>query len=80
MFYFSNPVIYNKGGLGGFGLELAHWLVTRGAKRLVLTSRSGIRSGYQELAVRRWMDKGVKVLVSTTDVTEPNGKNYYSIL
>lgn len=33
------------GGLGGFGLELAHWLVQRGAQKLVLTSRSGIRTG-----------------------------------
>lgn len=33
------------GGLGGFGLELAQWLVTRGAQKLVLTSRSGIRTG-----------------------------------
>ena len=30
------------GGLGGFGLELAHWLVERGARNLVLTSRRGI--------------------------------------
>ena len=28
-----------NGGLGGFGLELAQWLVDRGAKTLVLTSR-----------------------------------------
>lgn len=35
------------GGLGGFGLELARWLVLRGAQRLVLTSRSGIRTGKQ---------------------------------
>lgn len=33
------------GGLGGFGLELAHWLVLRGARKLVLTSRSGVRTG-----------------------------------
>lgn len=33
------------GGLGGFGLELGHWLVERGAQKLVLTSRSGIRTG-----------------------------------
>lgn len=33
------------GGLGGFGLELARWLVLRGAQRLVLTSRSGVRTG-----------------------------------
>ena len=30
------------GGLGGFGLELAHWLVERGARKLVLTSRRGM--------------------------------------
>ena len=29
------------GGLGGFGLELAHWLVDRGARNIVLTSRRG---------------------------------------
>lgn len=33
------------GGLGGFGLELAQWLTERGARKLVLTSRSGIRNG-----------------------------------
>jgi myxalamid-type polyketide synthase MxaE and MxaD len=30
------------GGLGGLGLELAHWLADRGARHLVLTSRSGL--------------------------------------
>jgi len=35
------------GGLGGFGLELAQWLIERGAKYLVLTSRVGVRTGYQ---------------------------------
>ena len=36
------------GGLGGFGLELAQWLVERGAQKLILTSRSGIRTGKQK--------------------------------
>lgn len=49
------------GGLGGFGMELTDWLVLRGAKFVVLVSRSGIRNGYQSLCVRRWRDKGVKV-------------------
>lgn len=31
------------GGLGGFGLELAQWLINRGARKLVLTSRTGLR-------------------------------------
>lgn len=40
------------GGLGGFGLELADWLVLRGAKKLILTSRTGIRNGYQASRIR----------------------------
>lgn len=35
------------GGLGGFGLELADWLALRGARHLVLSSRKGLKSGYQ---------------------------------
>ncbi|KAF2898254.1 hypothetical protein ILUMI_07921 [Ignelater luminosus] len=61
------------GGLGGFGLELANWLISRGATKIVLVSRSGIKNGYQSLCVRRWRDSGAKVLVSTTDVTTEKG-------
>lgn len=57
------------GGLGGFGLELANWLVFRGATKIVLTSRSGIKTGYQALCVRRWQQGGVEVLTSTADCT-----------
>ncbi|KAH0550507.1 hypothetical protein KQX54_019824 [Cotesia glomerata] len=49
------------GGLGGFGLELADWLVLRGARNLVLTSRSGLKNGYQRMRVRLWKSYGVKV-------------------
>ncbi|KAJ8943746.1 hypothetical protein NQ318_011957 [Aromia moschata] len=61
------------GGLGGFGLELANWLITRGATKLVLTSRSGINTGYQSLCIRRWREKKVTVLVSTVDATTEKG-------
>lgn len=61
------------GGLGGFGLELAEWLVRRGATRLVLNSRGGVRTGYQAWCVRRWREKGVQVLVSRTDATSTEG-------
>lgn len=40
------------GGLGGFGLELTDWLVLRGAKHFVLTSRKGITTGYQALRIK----------------------------
>ena len=56
------------GGLGGFGLELASWLVDRGATRLVLTSRSGVRTGYQCWCIEQWKKNGVQVKVSTCNV------------
>ncbi|XP_071318722.1 fatty acid synthase [Trachinotus anak] len=61
------------GGLGGFGLELAQWLMERGARKLVLTSRSGIRNGYQAKRVREWQSQNVEVLVSTSDVSTLEG-------
>ncbi|KAK7134929.1 hypothetical protein R3I93_018135 [Phoxinus phoxinus] len=61
------------GGLGGFGLELAHWLTERGARKLVLTSRSGIRNGYQAKRIREWQAMGIQVLVSTSDVSTMGG-------
>ncbi|XP_047360366.1 fatty acid synthase-like [Vespa velutina] len=61
------------GGLGGFGLELTSWMINRGAKHVVLTSRSGIRTGYQALCVRRWRECGANIVISTTDVTTSAG-------
>ncbi|XP_063817309.1 fatty acid synthase [Pseudophryne corroboree] len=61
------------GGLGGFGLELAQWLIERGAQNLILTSRSGIRNGYQAKQVQSWKEAGVTVIVSTKDVASIGG-------
>ncbi|XP_071649697.1 fatty acid synthase-like isoform X2 [Temnothorax longispinosus] len=55
------------GGLGGFGLELADWLTLRGAKNLVLTSRTGITTGYQQSRVKLWRSYGVDVQIVTVD-------------
>ncbi|CAB3260160.1 unnamed protein product [Arctia plantaginis] len=61
------------GGLGGFGLELAQWMVKRGATKILLNSRSGVRTGYQAWCIRRWREAGVAVGVSTADCTSPGG-------
>ncbi|XP_043860025.1 LOW QUALITY PROTEIN: fatty acid synthase [Dromiciops gliroides] len=61
------------GGLGGFGLELAQWLILRGAEKLILTSRSGIRTGYQAKRIQEWQQEGIKVLVSTSNVSTLEG-------
>ncbi|VDP12544.1 unnamed protein product [Onchocerca flexuosa] len=63
-----NHVYLITGGLGGFGLELSQWLINRGAKKLVLTSRMGIRTGYQARCVHFWRRTGISVLVSTLNI------------
>jgi fatty acid synthase len=61
------------GGLGGFGLELADWLVSRGCRKLVLSSRSGAKTPFQKLAVRRFTNAGATVVVSNSDVSSLSG-------
>lgn len=61
------------GGLGGFGLELAKWMAANGARSLVLTSRSGIKTGYQALVVERLRENDTQVVVSSIDNNTDEG-------
>ena len=56
------------GGLGGFGLELADWLVNKDARKIILVSRSGVTNGYQNLQISRWKSAGVEVLVYKSNI------------
>ncbi|WAR31526.1 FAS-like protein [Mya arenaria] len=58
------------GGLGGMGLELADWLSIRGARHLVLTSRSGVRTGYQKRKLQQMEVRGTKVVIAANDVSK----------
>jgi fatty acid synthase, animal type len=40
------------GGLGGFGLELADWLVLRGCRKLVFSSSRGVSNAYQASRIK----------------------------
>ncbi|XP_014487492.1 PREDICTED: fatty acid synthase-like, partial [Dinoponera quadriceps] len=51
------------GGLGGFGLELADWLILRGARNLLLISRTGIQNGYQRSRVELWKSYAVNIQI-----------------
>ncbi|CAD5118531.1 DgyrCDS7222 [Dimorphilus gyrociliatus] len=51
------------GGLGGLGLELAGFLIQRGATRIILTSRSGIKNGYQAKLVKHWQKNGCNIII-----------------
>jgi len=59
------------GGLDDFGLQMANFLVTRGAKKLVLVSKSGVCTGFQSLFVRRWREKNVEIITVEYDATKP---------
>lgn len=47
----SNQSFIVVGGLGGFGLELAEWLVLRGCRKLVLSSSRGVTNQNQYLRI-----------------------------
>ena len=57
------------GGLGGFGLKTAQWLVEKGAKNLVLVSRSGPVSSEAISSLAELRAKGVRVHAAACDVT-----------
>lgn len=59
------------GGLGGFGLELADWLIIRGAENIVLISRNGIKNGYQQMKIEQWRSYKVEVsIISNVDASD----------
>ncbi len=58
------------GGLSGFGLATARWLAERGARNLVLVSRSGGSSEEAARGVEALRDDGVEVRVECVDVTD----------
>lgn len=58
------------GGLGGFGLRTAQWLVEKGARQLILLSRSGPASEEAQAAVAAFEEQGVKVLAAACDITD----------
>ncbi|KAI4485852.1 hypothetical protein M0804_006341 [Polistes exclamans] len=51
------------GGLGGFGLELIDWMILRNARNVVITSRNGIKNGYQRMRIRTWESYGVNIKI-----------------
>lgn len=68
----TNASYLVTGGLGGFGLRTAEWLVSKGARHLILISRSGPSSEEARLAIDQLEKQGVNVHASSCDVTDKN--------
>ncbi len=58
------------GGLGGFGGEITRWLADHGARRIVVTSRSGATDEKHADLVRTLADDGIEVRAVRCDVTD----------
>ena len=66
----ANASYLVTGGLGGFGLRTAEWLVSKGARNLVLISRSGPSSEEARNAIGRLEKQGVNVHAASCDITD----------
>jgi acyl transferase domain-containing protein/NADPH:quinone reductase-like Zn-dependent oxidoreductase/acyl carrier protein/NADP-dependent 3-hydroxy acid dehydrogenase YdfG len=58
-----------SGGLSGFGLKTAQWLVDKGAHHLLLFGRSGAVSAEAQTALAAFKQQGVSVHAETLDIT-----------
>ena len=67
----ADGVYLVTGGLSGFGLETARRLAERGARKLVLISRSGRMDGHAQEAMTLMRSWGVEILALRCDVTDP---------
>ena len=63
-----------SGGLSGLGLATAEWLVTQGAKYLILLARSK-PSEVAAAVIKRLRDNGVRVLAAAVDVAQHQAVN-----
>ncbi|KAF2116796.1 reducing type I polyketide synthase [Lophiotrema nucula] len=70
-FYFDDHSTYViAGGLGGLGRSVSRWLVARGAKNLILLSRSGVREGPSQDLLDELGRQGVAVRAPACDITD----------
>jgi acyl transferase domain-containing protein/NADPH:quinone reductase-like Zn-dependent oxidoreductase/acyl carrier protein len=58
------------GGLGGFGIETARWLVEKGAKHLVLVGRSCAMSSDAQAALEGLAARGTDIRIEPCDIAD----------
>ncbi len=58
------------GGFSGFGLRTAQWLVEKGAKHLILISRSGPFSDGAQDAIKHFKQQGINIYARACDVSD----------
>ena|SRR5436190_8852339 len=66
----SNATYVIAGGLGGLGRSIARWIIRRGARNLILLSRSGPKTEPAEMLVRDLAAQGARVATPACDITD----------
>ena len=66
----ANASYLVTGGLGGFGLRTAQWLVEKGARYLILMSRSGHISAQARALLDELDAQGITIYAAACDVTD----------
>lgn len=59
------------GGTGGLGRSMARWMVSRGARHLVLVSRSGSATGKVKELIEEAAEAGAEIVIRQCDVANP---------
>ncbi|KAI1499706.1 hypothetical protein F5X99DRAFT_430330 [Biscogniauxia marginata] len=59
------------GGTGGLGRSMTSWMVSRGARHLVLVSRSGSASGKVKALIDEAAEVGAEIVIRRCDVSNP---------
>ncbi|HEC44649.1 MAG TPA: SDR family NAD(P)-dependent oxidoreductase [Bacteroides sp.] len=67
--FVDNASYLITGGCSGFGLYVADWMTTKGAKNLVLMSRTGPKTDDEKLLVDKMRERGVNVMIAKGDVS-----------
>ncbi|KAJ0124651.1 hypothetical protein J7T55_005991 [Diaporthe amygdali] len=65
----ANSTYVISGGLGGIGRSIARWMVARGARYLLLLSRSGTSRPAAQALVDELTSQGAQVLAPPCDIT-----------
>lgn len=66
----STGSILITGGASGLGLRIAEWLTTKGARHLVLASRSGVKHASDQKIIDEMISSGIKVELMSLDVSK----------
>ncbi|MCB9875151.1 MAG: SDR family NAD(P)-dependent oxidoreductase [Planctomycetaceae bacterium] len=59
-----------SGGASGFGLHVARWMADRGARHLVLLSRSGCKTAEDERCVLAMREFGVEITLAKANISD----------